>query len=188
MSVTLIDPVTALIVVDLQKGFADHPFFPPLSGVIARTRELLHAFRAAGMPVVLVNVAGRAPGRTEQGARSNMRFAEGWTDLLPELDRQPEDIAVTKRNWGAFGTTELQHLMQERGVTQVVVCGVATSGGVEATARQAYELGFNVTLPLDAVADIREESHNYVVGNVFPRVGETGSSKEVIATLNGKKA
>jgi nicotinamidase-related amidase len=132
---------------------------------------------------VLVNVAGRAPGRTEQGPRTSQTFAGGWTDFLPELDQQPSDIVVTKRSWGAFATTDLERRLKERGVTQVVVTGVATSGGVEATARQAYEQGFNVTLALDAMTDIREEAHAYSIRNVFPRVGETGSTKEVISLL-----
>jgi nicotinamidase-related amidase len=70
-----------------------------------------------------------------------------------------------------------------RCVTQVVVAGVATSVGVEATARQAYEQGFNVTLALDAMTDMREEAHEYSIQNVFPRIGETGSTQEIIALL-----
>jgi nicotinamidase-related amidase len=132
---------------------------------------------------VLVNVAGRAPGRTEQGPRSNTSFSEGWTDLLPELDQQPSDIVVTKRSWGAFATTDLEAQLKTRGVTQVVVTVVVTSGGVEATARQAYEQGFNVSFALDAMTDIREEAHQYSIGNVFSRVGETGSTKEIISLL-----
>jgi nicotinamidase-related amidase len=65
----------------------------------------------------------------------------------------------------------------------VVVTGVVTSGGVEATARQAYEQGFNVTLALDAMTDIREEAHEYSIKNVFPRFGETGSTEEIISLL-----
>jgi nicotinamidase-related amidase len=65
----------------------------------------------------------------------------------------------------------------------VVVTGVVTSGGVEATARQAYELGFNVTLALDAMTDLREEAHEYSIRNIFPRFGETGSAQEIIALL-----
>ena len=132
---------------------------------------------------MLVNVAGRAPGRTEQGPRSNLPFSEGWTDLLPELDQQPSDIAVTKRSWGAFATTDPERQLKARGVTQVVVTGVATSGGVEATGRQAYEQGFNVTLALDAMTDVREEAHEYCIENVFPRVGETGSTQEIVTLL-----
>ncbi len=183
MPLTTLDPNTALIVIDLQKGLVNGSFIHPIGEVIGRTRALLDAFRAKNLPVVLVNVAGRAPGRTEQGPRATPSFSEGWTDLLPQLNRQPGDIVVTKRSWGAFATTDLERQLKERGVTQVVVTGVATSVGVEATARQAYELGFHVTLALDAMTDFREEAHEYGIRNVFPRVGETGSTKEVIALL-----
>ena len=188
MPVTTLDPSTALIVVDLQKGIASGNFVHPIADIIDRTRELIDAFRAKNLPVVLVNVAGRAPGRTEQGPRSSPALAEGWTDLLPQLNRQPSDIVVTKRSWGAFATTDLDAQLKSRGVTQVVVTGVATSVGVEATARQAYEQGFNVTLALDAMTDMRDEAHQYSIGNVFPRIGETGSTHEIIALLEKRSS
>jgi nicotinamidase-related amidase len=183
MPLTALDPITALIVIDLQKGIVDHPVIHPLGDIIDRTRELIDAFRAESLPVVLVNVAGRAPGRTEQGPRGGQTFAEGWTELLPELDLQPSDIVVTKRSWGAFATTNLEVQLKAKGVTQVVVTGVATSSGVEATARQAYEQGFHVTLALDAMTDVRKEAHENSIRNVFPRLGETGSTQEIISLL-----
>jgi nicotinamidase-related amidase len=185
MPLTTLDPNTALIVIDLQKGIVNGNLIPPVGEVIDRTRALLDAFRAKNLPVVLVNVAGRAPGRTEQGPRSSLTFSEGWTDLLPQLEQQPSDIVVTKRSWGAFATTtDLEAQLKARGVTQVVVTGVATSVGVEATARQAYEQGFHVTLALDAMTDVREEAHEYSIRNVFPRLGETGSTEEIISLLD----
>jgi nicotinamidase-related amidase len=183
MALTTLDPDTALIVIDLQRGLVNGSFIHPIGEVIDRTHALIHVFRAKNLPVVLVNVAGRAPGRTEQGPRSSMSFSEGWTDLLPQLDRQPSDIVVTKRSWGAFATTDLELQLPARGVTQAVVTGVATSGGVEATARQAYEQGLNVTLALDAMTDTRQEAQEYCIRNVFPRVGETGSTQEIISLL-----
>ena len=183
MAFTALDRSTALIVIDLQKGIAEGHFIHPIGEIVAQTRALMDAFRAKRLPVVLVNVAGRPPGRTEQGPRGGTSFAEGWTDFLPELDRQPSDIVVTKRSWGAFATTDLESQLRARGVTQVVVTGVATSGGVEATARQAWEQGFHVSLALDAITDLREAAHEYSIGNVFPHVGETGLAKEVISLL-----
>ena len=188
MPLTILDRNTALIVIDLQKGIVNGNFIHPIGAVIDRTRALAGVFRARSLPVALVNVAGRAPGRTEQGPRSSQTFAEGWTDLLPQLDQQPSDILVTKRSWGAFATTELERRLKARGVTHVVVTGVVTSGGVEATARQAYEQGFNVTLALDAMTDIREEPHEYSIRNVFPRLGETGSAQEVISLLERRSS
>ena len=188
MPLTTLDPVTALLVVDLQKGLTNHPFLQPLVGVLEKTRLLLQAFRKASLPVVLVNVSARAPGRTEQGSRGNATFTEDWTDLLPELDQTPGDIVVTKRSWGAFATTDLENQLRTRGVTQVVVAGVVTSVGGEATARQAYEQGFHVTLALDAMTDIREEAQEYSIRNIFPRLGETGSAEEIISMLEKRSA
>ena len=188
MPLTALDLTTALIVIDLQKGIVDGLFIHHIGEIIDRTRALLDRFRAKKLPVVLVNVAGRAPGRTEQGPRSGISFAEGWTDLLPQLYRQPGDIVVTKRSWGAFATTDLEGQLKARGVTQVVVTGVVTSGGVEATARQAYEQGFNVSLALDAMTDVGEEAHEYSIRNVFPRLGETGSTQEIISLLERRSS
>jgi nicotinamidase-related amidase len=188
MPLTTFDPNTALIVIDLQKGIVNGDFIHPIGDIIDRTRALIDVFRAKNLPVAVVNVAGRAPGRTEQGPRSSQTFAEGWTDLLPQLDQQPTDIVVTKRSWGAFATTDLEQQLKARGVTQVVVTGVVTSGGVEATARQAYEQGFNVTLALDAMTDMREEAHEYSLRSVFPRLGETGSTQEIISLLGRRSS
>jgi len=124
MPLTILDANTALIVIDLQKGIVNGNFIHPIGEVIDRTRALIDVFRAKSLPVALVNVAGRAPARTEQGPRSSQTFAEGWTDLLPQLDQQPSDIVVTKRSWGAFATTDFESQLKARGVTQVVVTGV----------------------------------------------------------------
>ena len=179
MPVTTLDPKTALIVVDLQKGVVSRPIAHPLDGVVKHAGALAEAFRGQGLPVVLVNVAGGAPGRTEQ-PRRHMETPAGWTDLIPELNRQPQDHVVTKHTPGAFTNTGLEAHLKALGVTQVVIVGVATSNGVEVTARQAYELGFNVTLATDAMTDGRPDAHAYSVTRVFPRIGETGATREII--------
>src|ERR1700733_5922402 len=187
MSLTTLDPKTALIVVDLQKGIISSPFIHPIAGVIERTCALLDAFRQCVLPVVLVNVAGGAPGRTEQPRRLST-LPEGFSDLIPELDRQAADIVVTKRTWGAFASTDLEAQLKANGVTQVVVTGVATGTGVEATARQAYEAGFNITLATDAMTDLRPEAHAHSLAHVFPRLGETGTTQQIITMLHARSA
>jgi nicotinamidase-related amidase len=187
MTLTMLDPNTALIIVDLQKGIVGLPVIHPIEGVIKQARILAHAFRERGLPVVLVNVAGGAPGRTEQPRPAGNR-PDGWTDLIPELDQQPGDIVVTKRTWGAFASTDLEVQLKARGVTQVVIAGVATGTGVESTARQAYEQGFHVTLALDAMTDLRAEAHDYSTRNIFPRLGETGTTQEIVNLLAAKNA
>ncbi|SHG30999.1 isochorismatase family protein [Bradyrhizobium erythrophlei] len=187
MPLTTLDPKTAVVIIDLQKGIVAMPTVHPTADVIARSRALADAFRARGLPVVLVNVEGTAPGRTEQPRHAGP-FPDGWTDLVPELNRQPDDIAVTKRTWGAFPSTDLERQLKARGVTQVVIAGVATGTGVEATARQAYEAGFNVTLAVDAMTDMRAEAHDYSIAKVFPRLGETGTTQEIIDLLDKRSA
>jgi nicotinamidase-related amidase len=187
MPVTELDARTALILVDLQKSIVSLPIAHPVGKVVAQASALADAFRGHGLPVVLVNVAGGAPGRTERPRRGEP-FPAGWTDLIPELNRQPGDLVVTKRTWGAFASTNLEDRLKALGVTQVVIAGVATGTGVEATARQAYEQGFNVTLAIDAMTDLRREAHDYSIAQVFPRLGETGTTREIIDLLEHTRA
>ncbi|KWE80308.1 isochorismatase family protein [Burkholderia territorii] len=187
MSTTRLDTQTALVVIDLQKGIVALPAAHPVAPVIEHTRELLDAFRSRGLPVVLVNVAGGAPGRTQQQVRLDALPAD-WTDLLPELNRQPSDHVVTKKTWGAFTGTGLDAHLKAAGVTQIVLAGIATSIGVESTARQAHELGYNVTLAVDAMTDLNADAHANSVARLFPRLGETGSTQEIIALLDRRGA
>ncbi|MGN6324648.1 isochorismatase family protein [Pseudolysinimonas sp.] len=189
MSLSQLDPTSALIVVDLQRGILALPGAHPIVEVIANSARLADAFRERGLPVALVNVAGRAPGRTERaraqaasGAPRPVLSAEAL-ELLPELGSAPDDILVTKRTWGAFTGTELDAALRARGVTQVVLTGIATSAGVESTARQAHELGYHVTLVTDAMTDASAEAHDGSVARVFPAIGETGTTDEVLDLL-----
>lgn len=146
MAVTTLDPQTALVVIDLQNGIVAFPTAHPVDQVVKHASALADAFRRHGLPVVLVSVAGAPSGRTEQ-ARRGGPLPAGWADLVPELNRQPHDHTVIKRQWGAFTNTGLEEHLKNLGVTQVVIAGVATSIGVESTARQAYEHDLHVTWP-----------------------------------------
>ena len=183
MPLTTLDPKSALVVIDLQKGLLAYPTLRPLAEIAARARELADAFRRHGRTGVLVNAAGRAPGRTDQ-PRAAPAFPPGWTDLLPELGEHAADLRLTKHAPGAFGDSALAGELRSRGVTQVVVVGVSTSNGVEATARQAFDLGFNVTLPVDAITDVDAASHDHAVARIYPRIAETGTTADVLALLS----
>ena len=183
MPISTLDPKTALLVIDLQKGILSYPTVHPVHEVVRQASALADAFRRHGLPVVLVNVTGGAPGRTDQ-ARPRGPFPEGFADLAPELNRQEQDHLVTKQTWGAFTGTDLASHLQERGVTQVVLAGVATSIGVESTARQASELGFNVALAVDAMTDLNSDAHVNSITRIFPRLGETGPTQEIVRLLD----
>ncbi|MBB5911332.1 nicotinamidase-related amidase [Nocardia transvalensis] len=189
MPATTLDPRTALVLIDLQRGIVGTPTVPHTTAeVVARGAELARAFRKAELPVVLVRVsfapdgADAPPGRTEAGGRSGP-MAQGWDSLVDELDVQPSDIVVTKRNWGAFHGTDLDVQLRRRGVTGVVLGGVATSIGVDSTARAAYEHGYHVTVATDASADRDDDAHTHSVTKIFPRLGETATTDEILALL-----
>ena len=143
---------------------------------------LTEAFRAHGLPVVLVNVAGVTPRPTTQ-PRNQGQFLAGWTDLIPELNQQPQDDVVTKHTPGACTNADLEAHLRSLGVIQVVISGVATSNGVEVTARQIYELGVKVTLATDAMTDLHADAHTYSITRIFPKIGETGTTQEIIDVL-----
>src|SRR5580704_13201780 len=143
MPLTKLDTTAALIVIDLQKGIVGLPTVHPAGEIVGRAARLARAFRERGLPVVLVNVTGAAPGRTDAGL-PKFSLPADLTELVPELGRHPSDHLVTKKRWGAFLGTSLDDYLRQRGVTQIVLVGVATSIGVESTARSAYDLGYNV--------------------------------------------
>ena len=182
MPLTTLDANVALVVIDLQRGIVSLPTAHPIADVVGHASTLAETFRRHRLPVVLVNVNGVPPGRTEQ-SRFRGALAEGFADLVPELNRQPDDHVVTKQTAGAFTRTDLETRLTSRGVTQVVLAGVATSMGVESTARQAHELGFHVALAVDAMTDLDADVHANSVGKIFPRLGETTTTAQIVALL-----
>jgi nicotinamidase-related amidase len=185
VALSTIDPNTALVVVDLQKGVAALPVVHPISDVAANAGRLAAAFRVRGLPIALVRATGTAPGRTERSfSRAGApRPPADAMDLMPELDLHDTDHEVFKQTWGAFLNTGLDQYLRNQGVTQVVIAGVATSFGVESTARQAYEHGYHVTLAVDAMTDLNAETHENSVARIFPALGETGTTGEILELL-----
>jgi nicotinamidase-related amidase len=182
MPLTKLDAVAALIVIDLQKGIVGVPTAQPSSEIVGRAALLARVFRQRGLPVVLVNVAGRAPGRTDAVA-PNFTPAPDWAELVPELEAQAGDYLVTKQRVGAFLGTSLDEYLRQRGVTQVFIAGISTSFGVESTARSAYDLGYNVVFVGDAVTDRDAEAHRHSVEKIFPRLGEVESAENVLNAM-----
>ena len=183
MPLTTLDPKTALVVIDLQAGIMGIEATPySTAEVLARNVELADAFRAHGMPVVLVNVAAAPAVRTDRNPTgTGMELPEAAIALAPELGTA--DKVVTKRTPGAFTNTDLESYLRDQGVTQVVVTGVATGNGVAATVQQAFELGFHVTTPLDAMTDSDQAWHEFSVTHLFPKRAETGTTAELLALV-----
>lgn len=189
MPITTLDPKTALVVIDLQRGVLALPGSPyPTSEVLARTVELAEAFRTHDLPVILVRVTSApdgsdaVPGRADLSRPTGPR-PEGWDEIADELSGHPQDIVVTKRNWSAFYGTDLDLQLRRRGITQIVLTGVATSIGVDSTARAAHEHGYNVTVATDAMTDLDPDAHRHSIEKIFPRLAETATTTDILTIL-----
>jgi nicotinamidase-related amidase len=183
---------TAIVVIDLQKGIVNLPGAPyPRSAVVANCARLLAAARAAGAQPVLVHVGGSPDGadRLKPTADQPMRIARplppDWSELIPELDCQPNDVLILKRQWGAFYGTDLDLQLHRRGLTAIVLCGLATEFGVESTARDAFEYGYDLVFAEDAMTGSNAESHLNSVERIFPRMGRVRSTEEILEAFKG---
>lgn len=182
MPLTTLDPTPALVVIDLQKGIVSGS----IADIVPNAAALAKAFREHDLPVVLVNVTGRAPGRTDaNGGGRTGTFAAGCADIIDELGPEPGDHLITKRRRSAFHDTGLDTLLRDLGVTQIMLAGVSTSSGVESTARSAHDHGYHVVLATDAMADPDPRSHRHSLERIFPKLGETTTSAEIITLLEG---
>lgn len=183
MPITNLDAKSALIVIDLQAASVGLELAPHAAAdVVARSAALADAFRGRGLPVVLVNVAGTPGVRSDRNpGGAAFELPEQALALVPELGAA--DKQITKRTPGAFTGTGLEAYLRGEGVTQVVVTGVATSDGVAATVQQAFEFGFHVTVPTDAVSDPEPALHEHSVAHHLPQRAETGSTEDLIKLL-----
>ena len=177
---------TALILIDLQQGIVTRPMLAPRSGaeVAATGAKLAERFRAAGSPVVLVNVAFAADfgdGLKQPVDKPQSRaggFPPNFSVLVDGL-AQPTDILVTKHQWGAFYGTDLDVQLRRRGVRTVVIGGIATNIGVESSARQAYEHGYEVVIAEDATTSMAAEMHSFAVNSIFPLLSRVVKTADI---------
>ena len=181
---------TAIVVIDLQKGILGTPGTPISTPVvIANSSRLLTEGRRVGAQPVLVHVGGSADGAdrlhpaSDQPMRTTAQPSPDWSDFIPELDQQPGDIMILKRQWGAFYGTDLDLQLRRRGLTTMILCGIATEFGVESTARDAYEYGYELIFAVDAITGRHSESHANSVERIFPRMGRVRSTEEIITAL-----
>jgi len=192
MSELNLDPKrTAVVVIDLQKGIVGRNCVPhPASIVVAQAARILAAARRTGAQPVLVHVGGAPDGSDRLYPEADEPMVRGalppdWSELIPELDRQPGDLVILKRQWGAFYGTDLDLQLRRRGLSTLILCGIATEFGVESTARDAYERGYRQVLVADAMTGLNADSHDVALKNIFPRFGQVRNTDQVLDALVG---
>ena len=186
--ITAVDKNTALVLIDLQNMILMNPAAAhSFDDVLMNTNRLINAFRNKKLSIVLVNVKPKDAAWMKSRKEVNMPAMpddENLFKITDKLHKQDSDIYITKHTWNAFFETSLYDELKKRNITGIVLGGVVTSIGVEGTARAASELGYNISFALDAMTDRSIEAHNHSVKNIFPRIGETGSTDDIIAMLN----
>lgn len=192
MTVTTLDPSSALVVIDLQHGIVALPTAHPADAVVATAARLAREFRAARRPVVFARLVMSPDFGDVLHPRADAPLGGGdgpppanFSELVPELDVQPQDLQVDKRGWSAFHGTDLDLRLRRRGITNIVLAGIATSLGVESTARGAFERGYNLTLVRDALTDPDPQAHDVALDHVLPHIAEVDSADAILAHLNG---
>ena len=188
---TLDPATTALVLIDLQRGITTMNAVPHATGeVIARAARLAQRFRDVKATVVLVRVdpgprwelfprvTADVPRPMPTGA-----LPDDWARIVPELGPEPGDVVVTKHQPGAFFGTDLDLQLRRRGIRTIVLGGIATNVGVEATARVAFESGYEQVFVEDAMAAREADLHTHAVTRFLPTIGRVRSTADVLAAL-----
>lgn len=190
--ITAIDTNTALVLIDLQKGIVKHPTVHPIRSVLANVVRLRDVFRKEHLPVVIVNVnplestSGEVRTDRPSTATADARTPH-FLDIVDEINITQDDIRITKHTWSAFHETTLHDELKKRNITGIVLAGISTGIGVEGTARSASERGYNISFAADAMTDRILECHEHSIRYIFPRIGEVGTSDEIISALMQRK-
>ena len=133
-------------------------------------------YRAMAHPVGILNAM------KEYGA-----FKEGTpgAETIPELLEFGDRILYVggKVGFNAFAHTRLDDLLAERGIKNVLVCGMVTSLCIDSTGRAAYERGFNVTIISDCTSGRTFAEHDFYCKNIFPLYGRAADSTELLKEM-----
>jgi nicotinamidase-related amidase len=182
---------TALLVMDVQKGIVERLGSETL---LARLMEATAAARKARVRVIYVKVGFR-PGYPEV-SRTNATFAhvadtesfiEGVSsEIHKSIAPTKGDVVVTKRRVSAFAGSDLEMVLRANAINALVLCGIATSGVVLSTLRQAADLDYALAVLSDGCADADEEVHSLLLGKIFPRQAQVLTVEDWRAALKAR--
>jgi nicotinamidase-related amidase len=186
---------TALLVMDVQLGIVER--FANDEGYLPRLAAARDAARGAGVKVIYVAVGFR-PGHPEVSQRNKSfaavattgRFTEDdpGSGIHPAVAPAADEVVVTKRRVSAFTGSDLEMVLRAGGIGHLVLAGVATSGVVLSTLRQAADLDYQLTVLADGCLDADPEVHRVLVEKVFPRQAEVAHAADWTAALSQAKS
>ena len=167
---------TALLVMDVQAGVVSR--VAPMANVLTPIRSAITTTHDATIPVIYVVIDFR-PGYPEINSR-NKSFAAfpqrqsppSAMEIHPAIAPQATDIVVTKRRVSAFSGSDLEVILRSQDISHLVLCGIATSGVVLSTLREAADKDYQLTVLADCCFDPDEEVQRVLLSKVFPRQAE----------------
>lgn len=186
-----LDPrATALVIIDLQQGIVGRTTAPHTAEqVVANAARLGRRCNERGMPVFPVHVTYSSDGKdrptqaVDEAAPVPPSLPANWADLVPEIASLEATNVITKRQWGAFYGTELDLQLRRRGITTIILCGIATNFGVESTAREAWQHSYNLIIAEDACTSVDSDMHSFAIKRILPRLGKIRSTADILAAL-----
>jgi len=182
---------TALLIMDVQQGIVAR-FAGDGDDYLGRLATAIAAARAADVMVGYVTIGFR-PGYPEVSDRNKTfaaivdsgRFTDGdpGSRIPDAVAPAPGEVVVTKRRVSAFTGSDLDVVLRARGIDHLVLAGIATSGVVLSTLRQAADLDYRLTVLADGCLDADPEVHQVLLGKLFPRQAEVTSVAQWAASL-----
>jgi nicotinamidase-related amidase len=182
---------TALVIIDLQRGIVARESAPHSTTQVAdNSARIGRACKDAGGLVVPVHVGFSPSGADRLQPPTDVPivlppggFSANWAELLPEITALNAEVVIMKRQWSAFYGTELDLQLRRRGIKTIVLTGISTNFGVESTARDAWQHGYNVIVVEDACASAEAAMHQFAIEKILPRVSRVRSTADVLAAL-----
>jgi nicotinamidase-related amidase len=177
---------TALLIMDVQPNIVTR--VADQDAYVEKTNRAANTARQKGIPILFV-VVGFRPGFPEI-SEQNKSFSStrkeqpvGMVEPSPVIAPAAGDIVITKRRVSAFTGSDLEVVLRGQGVTNLVLCGIATSGVVLSTTREAADKDFGITILSDLCRDQDEEVHRVLLEKVFPRQANVTTANEWLDSL-----
>ena len=180
-----------MLIMDVQNVVVEH-YAANAQRVLPALQAASAGARQAGVPIIYVRVGFRE-GTPDVSPRNlllssvaksgGMGEAEPATQIHPAVVPQAGDIVVIKKRVSAFSGSDLEVVLRSLGIDSLVLSGIATSGVVLSTLRQASDLDYELTVLRDCCDDTDAEVHRVLLDRVFPRQAAVVTSEEWIDQL-----
>ncbi len=188
------DQKRALLVMDVQQGIINN-LGDRATEYLQRVSKAVDAARQSGIPVIFVVVRFRkgypelSPNNKMFGAlRERSWDMDETSDLTkPMITPLEDELVIAKKRVSAFAGSDLEMILNAQGITELILCGVSTSGVVLSTLRYAADKDYRLSVLSDCSSDQDEEVHRVLTEKVFPRQAEVLTLEQWTQKLNNPK-